>query len=246
MIIFQQGAHKTASSFCSQLLRAICERNGYAQSGHETFVHKLARDEDQIRDLPDYAVVKTHQGPGPAVKMLRNGTARAFITFRDPLDCIQSLLDHAAREDGEHAEEFIWLRDDPLKAMELHLEHLSYSLLWMRLPNVFPIYYSQLVTQPDRWIKFMAQRVGLEAEPDDIMTSLGAIRRMNKGHGGRGLALLRGPHATALRTRLRFLYQAGWWTNSTLHGAAIMAPESAGSDNASTQEQGADFDHENA
>jgi len=213
MIIFQQGAHKTASSFTAQLCRAICEANGHEQTlPVNGYIGKLK----ELPEMPDYSVIKTHNLPGMAKPLLQQGKAIAFVTMRDPLDCIQSLLDHAAKTEGEGANELNGIAGKPYAALDLHMLHLSYSLLWLKLPNTFAIYYPDIQADPKGVIEKLATHMRLKADPDEIMDNLGPIRRFNKGVSGRGQTLLDGPHGKAFRNRLAALYDAPKWLTSSI------------------------------
>lgn len=213
MIIFQQGAHKTASSFTSQLCRAICEAGGYEQTlPVNGYIGKL----NELPEMPDYSVIKTHGLPGKAKPLLQQGKAIAFVTMRDPLDCVQSLLDHAAKSEGEGADELNNIAGKPYAALDLHMLHLSYSLLWLKLPNTFAIYYPDIQSDPKGVIEKLATHMRIKVDPDKIMENLGPIRRFNKGISGRGQALLEGPHGNAFRNRLAALYETPRWLTNDL------------------------------
>lgn len=214
MIIFQQGAHKTASSFCVQIIRALCAAAGHEQPPpHKTLFFNKISNADPSAARP-FQPIKTHGPPGWAREALQDGGGIAFITFRDPLDCIQSLLDHGARKDGEFANEFNDMT--PWKALDLHLLHLADSMKWMRLPNVWPIYYDELTQRPHETVAFMAEKLRLSVDPDKLIAEIGAPRRMNVGRSGRGRDVLNLPEGPGIANRLSHLYGFDRW----IHGSA--------------------------
>lgn len=218
MIIFQMGPHKSASSFTAQLCRAICEANGHEQTLPDNgFIDRP----DKLPDCPPYTVIKTHDLPRKAKPLLQQGKAMAFITLRDPLDSIQSLLDHAAKTEGEGKDEFNEIAGKPYAALDLHMLHLSYAMLWLKLPNTFPVYFPDLQTSPKSVIQMLSQKMRLKADADQILENLGPIRRFNKGTSGRGQALLEGPHGNAFRNRLSALYEAPRWLTSDIKQTVV-------------------------
>lgn len=213
MIVFQQGPHKSASSFVAQLCRAICEANGYPQIlPNNGYIERP----DKFPDCPDYTVIKTHDLPRAAKPLLQAGKAVAFISLRDPLDSIQSLLDHAASTEGEQAHELNDVAGRPNVALDLHMLHLSYSLLWLKLPNTFPVYYPDVQNRPEQVVRDIASRMWLSANPTEILSSISKIRRFNRGVTGRGRALLEGPHGPAIKNRLSAIYDAPRWLTSDI------------------------------
>lgn len=210
--VFQQGAPKTASSFVAQLARAVATQNGFDQALEGGGYMEVIRE---IPDCPKYSVIKTHFAPEAAEHELKSGQAVAFISFRDPLDCIQSSLDHAAKSTGPEAEELKNIKGIE-DAITLHLKHLAHCFNWMRLPNTYPIYYEDIKADPERVVKFMAERMGLPVNAEQLVSELGQIRRFNKGVSGRGQELLSGPGGSLLKERLAPLYQSPRWLTSTI------------------------------
>jgi hypothetical protein len=200
-IIFQQGAPKSASSFCAQLLREIAAQNGGRQSeaekilgGHSKggFVDNLGSCKEKLQLLPELSVVKTHLRPYSAEGMLERGEAVAFVTFRDPLDSVQSLLDHAdaARETGK--QEFTYVKS-VTQAAKIIQWHISHSIIWLRNSNAYPVFYEDLKNDPLGTATFMAKKTGVSVDEErikDLFKDKSQIRRFNIGKAGRGRALL--------------------------------------------------------
>lgn len=224
MIIFQQGAPKSASSFCSQLLREIAAVNGYTQEGMREilgrkqrggFVVHLRTIEKHLDDLPEYSVIKTHAQPFSAEPLLRENKAIGFVTLRDPLDSVRSLLDHAATSRAKKKREFADVTTSE-EAGRIILLHLAYSMMWLRNPNVFPVYYDQLRSKPEEVVAMMADKMGLKADPEKIakkFTNKTKIRRFNIGETGRGQKLLADDEQRNLARMFAIFYENQSWVN---------------------------------
>ena len=226
MIIFQQGAPKSASSFCSQLLREIAIENGYSQEGVKEvlgakqrggFVTQLRSIENHFDDLPEYAVIKTHAQPFAAEALFRQNLAIGFITIRDPLDSVRSLLDHAEASRANDKEEFADVSTSD-EAGRIVLLHLAYSLMWLRNVNVFPVYYNQLRSKPHKVAVMMAEKMGLEVNPRRIarkFSDKSKIRRFNVGESGRGKSLLSKDDEQNLKRMFSIFYESKSWIDAS-------------------------------
>ena len=226
MIIFQQGAPKSASSFCSQLLREIAVENGYTQDGMQEilgkkqrggFVMKLHTIKDHLNDLPEYSVLKTHAQPFSAEPLLRQNLAIGFVTIRDPLDSVRSLLDHAEASRANNKDEFADVTTAE-EAGRIILLHLAYSMMWLRNPNVFPVYYDQLRSKPHKAAVMMAEKIGLPVNPRRIARKFSdktKIRRFNIGEAGRGQNLLAENDRQNLARMFAIFYESQSWVNKT-------------------------------
>lgn len=217
MIVFQQGPHKSASSFCAQLLRAIAESHGYQQSGgHDQlgsvrakgYVARLDEDPTGYRALPPYTVVKTHQNPLGARHLLEANEAVAFITWRDPLDCVQALLDHAQSTSGEARREFNDL-EDPVEAAQLIMLGQSHALTWLRLPNAHAVHFDDLREDPQGVAERMGAIMDLPVDGSRIVRAIRKVRRFNVGLPGRGRVLLDGPDGPELARMFDVFYGPG-------------------------------------
>lgn len=225
MIIFQQGAPKSASSFCSQLLREIAAENGYTQEGMREvlgekqrggFVTHLRSIEALLDDVPEYSVIKTHTQPFAAEPLLRNNLAIGFVTLRDPLDSVRSLLDHAEASRADNKEEFADVTTSE-EAGRIILLHLSYSMMWLRNPNVFPVYYEQLRSKPHKAAVMMAEKMGLTVNPKRIARKFSdktRVRRFNVGETGRGQKLLTDDDQQNLARMFAIFYESKSWINT--------------------------------
>ena len=221
-IIFQQGAPKSASSFCAQLLREIAVQNGGDQESVKKllglkhkggFVANLSSYQNKLDQLPELSVIKTHLRPYTAEKLLEDGKAVAFVTFRDPFDSIQSLLDHAEQSRSSDKEEFQYVRT-VTDAAKIIAWHLSHSLIWLRNPNVYPVYYSDLKNEPLKMASFMAEKIGVEfdgAPIEKILRHKRKIRRFNVGEEGRGQRLAETPEGREAARMFEIFYNVDKW-----------------------------------
>ena len=223
-IIFQQGAPKSASSFCSQMLRAIAEQNGADQEiarkklgvkYKRVYISDMQRNGARFAALPPLSVIKTHQAPGSAEKLLKENKAVAFITFRDPLDSVRSLLDHAESSRVRGKTEFADI-ESPLEAARVIVLHYSFSMIWLRNPNVHPVFFNDLKHRPIKTAQSMATIIGVDINKVKLRKKLSnpkKITRFNVGEVGRGQDLLDGPDGDELRRMFAPFYRGRKWVN---------------------------------
>ncbi len=181
LLYFSYGMTKTGSTLAFQILRSALDLCGFPQdqlsssaikqSSTINFVNHISEAQmDEIkaevaaRGYP--VVLKTHTRPDPAVKrMIKSGEAKAFIAYRDPRDIALSMLDHGRRARAEGKQAFSEFSD--LNDVLENLRHQFNSMTeWLRLPDVFPLYFEDLAFDTERMARQILARLNLKLDPE--------------------------------------------------------------------------------
>jgi hypothetical protein len=189
MIIWVYGQQKSASSFCFQLVSDILEAGGFPQderrkhyldlvgskmstglnmANTETIEKLLGAMEGDTAPM----ALKTHGNLTPRIKrMLREGGALGFATFREPRDAALSLYEHGERN-REAGKSGGFAEKDTLAAA---LEHMAKALprieTWASHPKIQPLSFETLSEKPVRAARKIAKHLKIEAPVEAIVAA---------------------------------------------------------------------------
>ncbi len=220
LIYFSYGMTKSASTYAYRLLWLALEDAGFPQpklpadlvdpSHSVNFIGHLTPD--QIDRLCDIArtrgyplLVKTHSSPDPGmIPLLQRGEAVGCAIYRDPRDISLSMLDHGAkaRRKGHWAFKEYETIDDTLPSLRGQLTCLE---KWLKLPNIRPIRYQDVVFDTANVLHGMAAQLNLNLSPDAVIkkTQNRKYIQFNKGLHNRYLEQMPLDNSRAIATEFQ-------------------------------------------
>lgn len=204
MLILVYGVPKSASTFATELARAMVQalghdqialRNAYISGEDKTgFVADLnvlgAIDER----LPASAmlVLKTHSPRSTTVdKLERAGRLRSIVTYRDPRDAALSAFEAAekARAEGNTYQRFVELRslDEAIEATLRHIDEIARA--WLHAADALKLNYTYLTASADA-ARDIARTLGIDpgsalASVEHLLSGKQRVYNFNVGESGR-------------------------------------------------------------
>lgn len=186
MLVIQFGPHKSASSYCSQLLHEILKVDYPDATLKFSNLNRIS-----LEKLPESAdgsahVVKTHGAPGPELAdAARRGDVRIVLTSRDPRDIVLSLID-AGRKRRDRGQ----LKNTTSKihgvedAIPLLLRDLGRLEKWRQI-EALELPFASLTADPHDAIDRMAAHLGKQVDAGRVAATFADPSRINKFNKGR-------------------------------------------------------------
>ena len=201
-IFISYGITKSASTFAWQLIKHVAIAGGLpiatltakSKNGNspEDYIDPVSEDnlalvKAEVGDRP--VVIKTHGHVTPAVaRLVADGTAQVFVSFRDPRDVALSLLDHGARSRRQGINDFAEFHE-PIDTLETIRHQTQRFENWVKLCNPLLIPYDEICFNTKTTIMRIAGRLGVSVDAElistEFHTSKHRIGQFNKGEGRR-------------------------------------------------------------
>jgi hypothetical protein len=189
---------KTASTFLSNAIGALpgIQKKGVAFSAWRR-EQELAPSRLKARDkIAWVAQHHTRYSDATATLIERHNITPVVLT-RDLADCVASLRDHIRNEPRMP---MIWLTEQQTMLPDAELEaliadfimpwYVSFLVSWQYAPDVLRITYDDVRQEPQRAMRMICDRAGIDASSDQICAAIEQARggqiRFNKGVSGRG------------------------------------------------------------
>lgn len=192
MITVQFGVHKSASTFCTQLIQACLQEAGIPvtylpmQKLDAEFFSAYGHLENNSQAA---VLVKSHgRLTHPIRERIETDRVSVFATYRDPRDAILSSMDAAPieRQAGKsNRMASIQSLDDAINVIR---HDYDIFFRWTAFHNVTCISYDILAEYPTFAINKIAERLGLNVSSAAILEKFSdpsRIRRFNKGVANR-------------------------------------------------------------
>jgi hypothetical protein len=197
-ILISYGIPKSASTFAWQLIKQIAIEGGLPIATLTTKSKETDTPEDYIdsiseeklrlieEDVGDASVViKTHGDVTPAVaRLVADGTAQVFASYRDLRDVALSLVDHGTRSRKEGINDFAEFHrpNDTLETLKDQVQRFEN---WVELCDPLLISYDEISFDTHRTITRIATRLGVTIDADAIADFYSEnkhlIRQFNRG-----------------------------------------------------------------
>ena len=197
-IYISYGITKSASTFAWQLIKRIAVNGGLpvatltpkskGVNSPEDYIDPVSRKKlDLIRadvgDLP--VVIKTHGGVTPAAtRLVADGAAWVFVSYRDLRDVALSLLDHGARSRAKGIRDFAEFYDvsDTLEIIKTQVQRLEG---WVKSCKPLLLSYDEVCFDTRSTISRIAERLGVSVNIEMISSEFDLkkdlIGQFNKG-----------------------------------------------------------------
>lgn len=175
MIVISAGLPKSGSGLLFNLTNDLLEAAGNAgirDLREQYHLENLLKHLNCNIGTPDWAalrrllpmhfrghrfVVKTHQGPNPAVRrLMKIGIVRATFIFRDPRDVVLSAMDHGIRIRAEGNNHTFAKCHSVKDTVPLTLKWLDETTPWMKESRVLWLRYEDLLAEPVRHLEKLA------------------------------------------------------------------------------------------
>lgn len=209
VIIWVYGQQKSASSFCFQLVCDVLQAAGFEQHKRRAAVLAMvdgsmltglrSTQASNVKQLvaalgEDKAplAIKTHGNLTPRVhRMLDEGKAIGFATFRDPGDAALSLYEHGERNRLRDADSDRGFAQK--QSLSEAIDHMARTLpriaAWAAHPAVQPISFDTLCDTPELAVRVIATCLGVtvseRAIVEPYLKSQRRIGNFNVGEKGR-------------------------------------------------------------
>ncbi|MEJ2758512.1 MAG: sulfotransferase domain-containing protein [Anaerolineales bacterium] len=111
-------------------------------------------------------VLNTHTGPtNLAVSMLKNGRMKAVYGFRDPRDCILSILEYSQRSLPQYSAHFLQVKNvkQAVSFMDIYIQAWK---KWTQLEETFIVQYEEMLNDYQSVIDRLIQYLELEISPE--------------------------------------------------------------------------------
>ncbi len=106
--------------------------------------------------------LNTHDGPSPfAYQMLQKGNIKAVYGYRDPRDCILSILEYSQRAYARYSAVFLELKTVE-EATDFFQIYLDIWDEWEQAPNTLIIKYEMLLAEFNTTVDSIVSHLGLE------------------------------------------------------------------------------------
>ena len=197
-IYISYGITKSASTFAWQLIKriAICgglpiatltSKSKGANSPEDYIDPVSEKNLDLIRedvgDLP--VVIKTHGDVTPAAaRLVAEGTAQVFASYRDLRDVALSLLDHGARSRAKGIKDFSEFHEltDTLEDIRVQVQRFEN---WVQLCKPLLLSYDEICFDTRSMIPRIAERLGVSVDVElisnEFASNNASIGQFNKG-----------------------------------------------------------------
>jgi hypothetical protein len=201
-IYISYGITKSASTFAWQLIKqtaligglpiATLTAKSKGANSPEDYIDPVSEEnlnliQEDVGDLP--VVIKTHGGATPAAaRLVADGTADVFASYRDLRDVALSLLDHGARSRAKGIKDFSEFREveDTLEDIKVQVRRFEN---WVKLCNPLLLSYDEICFDTQSTISRIAGRLGVsvdvEAISNEFISNKNLIGQFNKGENRR-------------------------------------------------------------
>ncbi len=113
-------------------------------------------------------VLNTHSNPRPFTEwMLRNQSARAIYGYRDPRDCILSILEYSRRAKPQYSNIFLKIKN-VAQAVEFMQTYLTIYDQWLQSPGTLILRYETMLAEYEETIAQIIQHLDLRIPPEEL------------------------------------------------------------------------------
>ena len=197
-IYISYGITKSASTFAWQLIKRIAIGGGLpiatltsrskGKNSPVDYIDPLSEEnldlvKEDVGDLP--VVIKTHGDVTPAIaRLVAEGTAHVFVSYRDLRDVALSLLDHGARSRANGIKDFSQFYEvtDTLEDIRVQVRRFEN---WVRSCNPLLLPYDEICFNTRSIISRIAERLEVLVNADLIFNEFhsnrASIGQFNKG-----------------------------------------------------------------
>jgi hypothetical protein len=197
-IFISYGITKSASTFAWQLIKRIAIAGGLpvatltkkskGASSPEDYIdpisdEKLALIHEDVGESP--VIIKTHGDVTPTVaRLVADGTARVFVSYRDPRDIALSLLDHGAKSREKGIKDFAEFYEitDTLDAIRTQVSRFGN---WVRSCAPLLIPYDEICFDTRTTISKIANRLQVPVDVEKVLNEFSRnknlIGQFNRG-----------------------------------------------------------------
>lgn len=120
--------------------------------------------------IPSYLgytyVLNTHTGPTDlAASMLKNGKMKAVYGFRDPRDCILSILEYSQRALPQYSAHFLKVKnvEEAVSFMDIYVQAWQN---WTNLEDTFVVHYEEMLDDYQNVLDRMIEYLELDISPE--------------------------------------------------------------------------------
>lgn len=118
--------------------------------------------------LGESYVLNTHSSPRPIMNwLLKNNHARAIYGYRDPRDCILSILEYSRRAKPEYSNVFLTIKTVS-QAVDFIQLYLHIYDQWLDAPGTLILRYETMLEEYDKTINQIIQHLGLKINQDKL------------------------------------------------------------------------------
>ena len=201
-IYISYGITKSASTFAWQLIKRTAISGGLpiatltskskGANSPEDYIDPVSEQNlelirEDVGDLP--VVIKTHGGVTPSVaRLVAEGTAEVFASYRDLRDVALSLLDHGAKSRAKGIRDFAEFHNlsDTLNDIKTQVEKFQN---WVQSCKPLLLSYDEVCFDTRSTIKRIAERLGVSVDVelifDEFHSNKKSIGQFNKGENRR-------------------------------------------------------------
>jgi hypothetical protein len=237
MIFISYGMQKSASTFCFRLAQRIAEASGNGQKElFDRYIPESIRNSwgkltarkihAQKRSIPlktfidllprdSILVVKTHSPPPLSTRSMRkligDGHIKVGVSYRDPRDCVVSMLDAGKKTRNTGGDgPFAGIRDLQ-SALNVTARGIADLLRWLQVGDTLLLPYSSVASDPTGVALSIAQHMGMDVSAESIVKDLFSnttqnYYNFNVGKTGRFREFLTGDQIDHVENTLRKLY----------------------------------------
>ena len=113
-------------------------------------------------------VLNTHSKPRPITNwLLKNKLAKAIYGYRDPRDCILSILEYSRRAKPQYSNVFRTIKNLP-QAVDFMLKYLNIYEQWITAPGTLIVKYEIMLEEFDNTIHQIIQHLGLKIPQEKL------------------------------------------------------------------------------
>lgn len=181
-IFISYGITKSASTFAWQLIKRTAIAGGLpvatltvrSKRRHtpEDYIDPVSEENlrlvaEDVGDAP--VVIKTHGDATPvAVRLVAEGTAQVFASYRDLRDVALSLLDHGAYSRAIGIKDFIEFREviDTIDSIRVQVKRFEN---WVKLGDPLLIPYDEICFETETTVRRVAARLGVAVDAGAIV-----------------------------------------------------------------------------
>ena len=117
----------------------------------------------------EFYALNTHSKPSDfAYRMLQRGTIKAIYGYRDPRDCILSMLEYSRRAYPDYSAIFLELKTVE-QATNFFKAYLDIWEQWLQTPNCLVIQYETFLEKFDTSVDKIVDHMELEIEPHKLL-----------------------------------------------------------------------------
>ena len=118
--------------------------------------------------LGETYVLNTHAGPSNlAKKLIKQGRLKAIYGFRDPRDCILSMLEYSRRALPQYSNEFLSLKtlQDAINYMQ---QYIGIWNEWTKLEGIIAVKYEEMLENYHLSVETISNYLNLDLRHEDL------------------------------------------------------------------------------